>query len=92
MPWTGPGGKLANTIRGALAYARRIADQNVGTDREVMTILPKCRLLIGVTGSSGFASHDPCIESIFAVGAERQGLIFDGANIFGPGGAILVSP
>jgi len=92
MRWTGPGDRLATTIRGALAYVRRVAAPDSSTAQEVLKILPKCRLLIGVTGSPGFASHEPCIEVVYAVATELEGLVFDGVNMIGPSGTLLVSP
>ena len=80
MRWTGPGDPLATTIRGAIAYVRRVAEQHSPAAREVLKTLPKSRLLIGVTGTPGFLSHEPCNESIYAVAADLHGLVFDGAN------------
>jgi hypothetical protein len=91
MRLTGPGDQLATTIRGALAYVRRVADQHSQAAREVLKVLPTSNLLIGVTGTPGLLSHEPCIGSIYAVADDMQGLIFDGANILSSSGDILVS-
>ncbi len=92
MHWTGPGGRLAKTILGTLAYARRISQTDPAAAEDILPALSSCRLLIGITGTEGSLSHSLCQATVYDVAEKLGSLTFDGAIFYSANGAVLLSP